>query len=69
MTNETKAHEQSARGKLSRRGYTMSRSRQGDHYDNQGQFMVADDRNHCVLGDRFDATIDEVEALIRELGS
>jgi hypothetical protein len=28
--------------------------------------MLADDRNHCCLGARYDASLDDIEAYLRE---
>jgi len=51
-----------------RLGYSMRRSRQRTNVpnlDNHGEYMLVDaDRNCIVLGQRFDATLDEVEAFL-----
>ena len=48
-----------------RMGYSVRRSRQGanvPNLDNLGQFTLVDaDRNWIVLGERFDATLDDIE--------
>ena len=56
---------------LARRlGYSMRRSRQRanvPNLDNQGQFMLVDaDRSRIVLGERFDATLDDIEKHLTE---
>jgi hypothetical protein len=49
------------RSKLRRMGHRMSRSRKPVSIDNMGDFMVIDvDANAIVLGERYDATLDEI---------
>jgi hypothetical protein len=64
-----KTLEKRVRTKAPRNGYVVSKSRQRAHVpnlDNRGLYMLADDRNHCVLGDRYDATLEEIEAFLDE---
>jgi hypothetical protein len=65
--SEDRNQESRVRRKAGRRGYTVNKSRQGLHCDNHGAFMLADYNNHIVLGDRFDATLDEIESYLSEL--
>jgi hypothetical protein len=48
-----------------RRGFRVSKGRGQTGLDNQGQFMLANENNHIVLGDKFDASLDEIEAFLR----
>jgi hypothetical protein len=64
-----KTIEKRVRTKARRNGYIVSKSRQRAHapnLDNRGAFMLSDDRNHCVLGDRYDAALEEIEAYLDE---
>ena len=54
------------RRKASRIGYRVYKSRQREHYNNQGEFQLADDHNTVMLGDRFDASLEEIETYIDE---
>jgi hypothetical protein len=58
--------EHRARAKARRNGYTVTKSRAGISVDNHGQFMLVDDRNHVVLGDRYDASIEEIDQYLDE---
>lgn len=67
MTNTEKTQESRIRGLATRRGYQVRKSRQrSQHIDNQGLFMlVRADGNQLVLGERYDASLEEIEAYIR----
>lgn len=52
-----------------RRGYSVSKSRECKHLphsNNYGEYMLTDDRNIVVLGDRFDATLEDIEGFLKE---
>jgi len=53
--------EDAVRRRAASRGYRVVRSRDHPHSDNQGLYMlVENDRNICVLGQRFDATLEDI---------
>jgi hypothetical protein len=55
------ASESAIRTRAGRMGYSVSKSRDRSlHHNNCGQFMLCDDRNTVVLGDRFDASIQDI---------
>ena len=54
------------RRKAQRLGYSIRKSRSRLSLDNQGEFMVIDFNNHLVLGDRFDASLDDVDGFLRD---
>jgi hypothetical protein len=58
--------ESSVRRFAARRGYPINKSRQGKSCDNRGQFMLSDVRNCVVLGVKFDASIDEIDAYLKK---
>jgi hypothetical protein len=48
-------------------GYRVEVSRQPHQRDNAGQFqLVESDRNVVVLGERFDASLDDIEAYLKK---
>ena len=63
---EERAAEQRLRRHLKRRGYTLIKSRkQIVDYDNQGGYMVVDNRtNYAVGGARFDWSLDDVQEFV-----
>jgi hypothetical protein len=66
MDEIDKTTEHRVRQKAKRNGFRITKSRAPPNLNNHGLFMLADERNHCVLGDRYDATIEEIEAYIDE---
>jgi hypothetical protein len=49
------------RGRARRAGYIVRKSRCGINMDNAGEFRLVDaHKNLVVLGERFDATLDEI---------
>lgn len=57
--------EQRVRRLAKRLGYQIHKSRQQEHADNFGEFMlVCIDPNCLVLGDRFNASLEEIEAYL-----
>ncbi len=61
--------ESRVRGLARRRGYTVSKSREWKHVphaNNHGEYMLANDRNFVVLGDRFNATLEDIEGFLKE---
>jgi hypothetical protein len=65
---EEQLNEASVRSLARRRGYRVHKSRQWKHVpnlDNFGDYMLCDARtNFAVLGSRFDATLDDIEAYL-----
>jgi hypothetical protein len=59
--------ESRVRRKAARRGYRVYKSRQREHHNNQGEFMLVNDRGYCVLGDRYDASLADIEAHLAEV--
>ena len=55
--------ENRVRRKAARNGYGIQKSRRYvDGWDNQGEYMLIDaSQNFCILGPRYDATLDEIE--------
>ena len=62
-TVENRTAENRVRRKAARNGYGIQKSRRYvDGWDNQGEYMLFDaSQNLCVLGPRYDATLDEIE--------
>jgi hypothetical protein len=49
-----------------RHGYAVHRSRRGSSIDNRGEFRLVDvDRNRIVLGEKCDATLDDIDWFLR----
>ena len=55
-------HESRVRGLARRRDHRVCKSRTQLSLDNFGEFMLVDDRNCVVLGMRFDASLEDIEA-------
>jgi hypothetical protein len=66
----TSRQEARVRGRARRMGYSVRRSRQRanvPNLNNLGQFRLVDaDRNCIVLGERFDATLDDIEEYLAD---
>jgi len=64
----SKSHENRVRRLAQREGYVVRKSRVRDwRYDDQGEFrLIEPTRNLCVLGSRFDATLDDIEAWLTD---
>jgi len=61
------ASESAVRARAKRLGYSVSKSRDRSvHSNNVGQFMLCDDRNTVVLGDRFDASLQDIADYLTE---
>jgi hypothetical protein len=61
------ASESVMRRRARRMGYSVSKSRDRSlHSDNRGQFMLCDERNVVVLGDGFDASLQDVADYLTE---
>jgi hypothetical protein len=58
--------ENRVRRKAGRIGWRVCKSRQQQHCDNHGEFQLVDDNNTVVLGDRYDASLDEIESYLDE---
>ena len=55
------ASETAVRARAGRMGYSVSKSRdRSRHHNNCGRFMLCNDRSTVVLGDRFDASIQDI---------
>lgn len=63
---EIRAMEQTLKRYLKKRGYTLVKSRkQNIDYDNQGGYMVIDNRtNFAVGGARFDWSLEDVQEFV-----
>jgi hypothetical protein len=62
---DTHAKESGIRKLAARHGYAVKKSRQGIHLNNRGGYMLVDgDRNMVVSGERFDLSLDEIEAFL-----
>jgi hypothetical protein len=61
------AGESAVRARAGRMGYAVSKSRDRSlHSNNRGQFRLCDDRNTVVLGDGFDAPLQDVADYLTE---
>ncbi len=59
------AQESRVRQLAARLGYRVMKARQDIHLDNLGEYQLVD-RNGVVLGSRFDASLDQIEAYLRD---
>jgi hypothetical protein len=59
--------ENRVRRKAARAGYRVLKSRRLESYDNQGEFMLIDDRALPILGSRYDAGLEEIEGRLDEM--
>ena len=67
VDKEEKARESRLRKQAARQGYGIKKSRAGLSVDNEGGYMVYDlSRNSVEFGARFDATLDQIEAFLKE---
>ena len=63
----TLIQENRVRKLAARLGYRVEISRQQIDPDNAGQFqLIESDRNMIVLGERFDVSLDEIEAYLTQ---
>jgi hypothetical protein len=61
------AQEARVRRLARRQGYSVHKSRGSFSINNRGEFMLVDaNRNAIELGERFDATLDDIERWLRE---
>ena len=68
MTKSDRNQENHVRRLAARRGYRVEKSRQQRHVDNKGEFMLIECRdNRLVLGEKYDALLDEIEAYLKDL--
>jgi hypothetical protein len=49
-----------------RSGYRVTKSRRQESGDNFGEYMLANEHNHIVLGEKFDASLEDIEAYLRD---
>jgi hypothetical protein len=66
MDEIDKTTEHRVRQKAKRNGFRITKSRARPNLNNYGLFTLANERGHCVLGDRYNATIKEIETYIDE---
>lgn len=67
MDKETKNREQRLRYALKKQGYYLIKSRaRAWHEHDFGEYMIVDERNICIAGERFDLSLDEVEKFLAE---
>jgi hypothetical protein len=63
----TTPSERSVRRLAGRRGYRVTKSRSSPSLDNCGEYCLVDDRNHCVLGARYDASLADIVDYLRQI--
>jgi hypothetical protein len=64
MEEIDKAREHCLRQKAKRNGFVVSKSRERAHVpnlNNRGQYQLVNERNTVVLGDKYDASLEEIE--------
>lgn len=67
MEENNKTAEQRIRRLASRLGHRLYKSRARLlHYNNQGRYMLTNDRNVVVFGDNYDANLEHIESYLRE---
>ena len=49
-----------------RMGYRVEKSRQQQHLNNRGEYMLIDDRNCVVAGSNYDMPLSEIWAALNE---
>ena len=60
-------NESTVRRRALRRGYQVRKSRTSRSCDNYGDYMLIDIyKNWVVLGERFNATLENIDAFLRE---
>ena len=60
MLNET-----TVRARAARQGYALRKSRARISFDNHGEYMLIDaERNFVVLGERFNATLEDIQTFL-----
>jgi hypothetical protein len=65
MSTSKLTQENRVRKLAARHGYRVEVSRQPLHTDNRGQFqLIESDRSLVVLGEKFDASLDDIEAYL-----
>lgn len=64
----TQTQESRVRRLADREGYRLMKSRRSLGPDSHGEYMLVNDRNLCCLGNRYDASLDEIEAWLRSEG-
>lgn len=58
--------EDSVRRLARRNGYRLKKSSSQDLSKNQGEYMLVNGRNLCVLGSCYDADLDQIAAFLSE---
>jgi hypothetical protein len=63
-----KSLESRVRRKAGRRRHAIYKSRdRSTHYNNHGEYMLADSNNYVVLGSNYDASLGEIEEYLRDV--
>jgi len=60
--------ESAVRGRAKKRGFLLKKSRQRNHvpnFDNHGEYMLVNFNNWVIFGQRFDATLEEIDDYLR----
>jgi hypothetical protein len=65
LTRRHSTKESALRRRAQRMGYRISKSRdKSTHFNNTGEFRLCDDRNTVLLGDRFDASLADIDSYL-----
>jgi hypothetical protein len=68
MEKRERNQEQRLRKRARRREFAIRKSRARNlHFDNQGLYVLVDYNNFVVLGERFDASLDEIEEYLKDI--
>jgi len=69
MVDEIEISESTVRAQAKRRGFRVTKSRHPEHLNNCGGYMLVDvGSNTVVAGGRYELTLEDVSALLREDG-
>jgi len=61
-----KTRENRARRQLAKEGYSLRKDRvRTNNVDHMGGYMIIDDQNAVVAGERFDFSLDDVDFFVR----
>lgn len=58
--------EQNLHRKVTKQGYTLKKSRAAYTLDNQGGYMIIDQNNYVVAGEKYDFTLDDVKKFLED---
>ena len=59
-------NEPDVRRRAKRLGYLVCKSRQQNTDTNSGDFLLLDKINRVILGERFDATLEDIDIFLKE---